>query len=98
LILHVLNYDHQAPAENVKVRLDLNGLVEDLSRLEVKVLSPDAAQPQPAGLSVHGSVIEFTLGQIEHYAVVTLSARTGTGHAQPSQPPYGATGIGPNES
>ena len=82
LILHLLNYDHQVPAENVKVRLDLSGLVElretkDLSRWEVKVLSPDAAEPQFQGLSLHGSVCEFTLGRIDHYSVVTLSARPG---------------------
>jgi len=77
LILHLLNYDHRAPAQNVKVRLQLGGLVEDLSRWELKVLSPDAAQPGFAGLSVHRSVIEFTLGRIEHYIVVTLSARPG---------------------
>ena len=41
----------------------------------MKVLSPDAAQPQFAGLSLHGSVCEFTLSRIEHYTVVTLSAR-----------------------
>jgi hypothetical protein len=76
-ILHLLNYDHQAPAENVKVRLDLSGLVQDLSRWEVKVLSPDAARPQFADLSLHGSVAEFTLRRIEHYTVVTLSARPG---------------------
>jgi hypothetical protein len=74
-ILHLLNYDHLAPAENVKVRLELSGLVQDLSGWEVKVLSPDAAQPQFAGLSLHGSVCEFTLSRIEHYTVVTLSAR-----------------------
>lgn len=83
LILHLLNYDPQAPAENVKVRLDVSGLglsglvppvEQDLSRWEVKVLSPDAAQPQLAGLSLHGTVAEFTLGRIEHYTVVTLSA------------------------
>jgi hypothetical protein len=73
----LLNYDHQAPAENVKVRLDLSGLVQDLSRWEVKVLSPDAARPQFADLSLHGSVAEFTLRRIEHYTVVTLSARPG---------------------
>jgi len=77
LILHLLNYDHQAPAENVKVRLELSGLVQDLSRWEVKVFSPDAAQPQFAGLSLHGSVSEFTLRRIEHYTAVTLSARAG---------------------
>ena len=75
LILHLLNYDHQVPARNVKVRLDLSGLVQDLRGWEVKVLSPDAAQPQFTGLPLHGSVGEFTLGRIEHYTVVTLSAR-----------------------
>jgi hypothetical protein len=40
-------------------------------------LSPDAAQPQLAGLSLHGSVGEFTLGRLDHYTVVTLSARPG---------------------
>jgi hypothetical protein len=41
----------------------------------VKVLSPDEAHPPFAGLSLHESVCEFTLGRIEHYTVVTLSAR-----------------------
>ena len=79
-ILHLLNYDQQVPAEKVKVRLDLSGMVhlpetKDLSRWEVKVLSPDAAQPHLADLFLHRSVAEFTLGRIEHYTVVTLSAR-----------------------
>jgi hypothetical protein len=76
LILHLLNYDHR-PAENVKVRLELSGLVHELSRWKVKVLSPDAAQPEFSGLFVRASVIEFTLGRIERYTVVTLSARSG---------------------
>jgi hypothetical protein len=79
-ILHLLNYDHLAPAENVKVRLVLSGLIDlretkDLSGWEVKVLSPDAAEPQFADLSLHGNVCEFTLRRILHYTVVTLSAR-----------------------
>lgn len=76
-ILHLLNYDHHAPARNVKVRLDLSGLVQDLSRWDIKVLSPDAAQPQFDGLSLRGSISEFTLGRIEHYTVVTFSPRVG---------------------
>ncbi len=80
LILHLLNYDHLVSAENVKVQLDLSGLVplqetKDLSRWEVKVLSPDAPQPQFTGLSLHGNVCEFTLSRIDHYTVVTLSTR-----------------------
>ena len=79
-ILHLLNYDRQVPAENVKVRLELSGLVDlretkDLSGWEVKVLSPDTAQPQFADLCLHGSVADFTLDRIEHYTVVTLSVR-----------------------
>jgi hypothetical protein len=77
LILHLVNYDHQALAEKVRVRLDLSGLVQDLSRWEVKVLSPDAGEPQFAGLSLYGSFCEFTLSQIQHYIVVTLSPRPG---------------------
>jgi hypothetical protein len=82
LILHLLNYDHQAPAENVRVRLDLSGLVDlpetkDLNRWEAKVLSPDSARPRFTAFSLHGSVCEFTLGRIEHYTVMTLSARPG---------------------
>jgi hypothetical protein len=77
LILHLLNYNHEAAAQNVKLRLDLSGLVQNLSRWEVKVLSPDTAQPQLANLSLRGTVAEFTLGRIEHYTVVTLCARPG---------------------
>jgi hypothetical protein len=82
LILHLLNYNHQAPAENVKVRLDLSGLVDlretkDLRQWEVKVLSPDTPQPQFAGLSLHGCVAEFVLDRIEHYTVVTFSPNPG---------------------
>ncbi len=79
LILHLLNYDHHVPAENVKIRLDLSGLVlaeqDDLDRWEVKLLSPDTAQPKLMGLSLHGSVAKFTVSRIDHYALVTLSAR-----------------------
>ena len=73
LILHLLNYNQQAPAENVKVCLDLGGVVQDLSHWKVKALSPDELQPDFTGLSLHGDSVEFTLGRIEHYTVVTLS-------------------------
>jgi hypothetical protein len=77
MALHLLNYDPQAPAINVKVRLNLSGLVQDLSRWDVKVLSPDAAKPQLTSLSLHGNVSEFILPRIDHYTVVTLSDRSG---------------------
>jgi len=75
LILHLLNYDHQHAAKNVQVRLELNGFVDDLSDWEIKVLSPDTSQPQLTGLFVRGTVCEFTLDRIEHYSLVTLTAK-----------------------
>ena len=72
-ILHLLNYSHEVPAQNVKVRLDLKGLAEDLSGWQVRVLSPDANQPRADDVVLRGSVAEFTLRRIEHYTVVTLS-------------------------
>jgi hypothetical protein len=74
-ILHLLNYDHRVAAENVKVRLDMSGLVQDLSRWEVKVVSPDTPQPQFNGLFLHGSVCDFTLNRLDQYTVVVLSRR-----------------------
>ncbi len=74
-ILHLLNYDHKARAENVKVRVDLSGLVQNLSGWDVRVLSPDMGMPELSDLSLQQSVCEFTLRAIEHYTVVTLSAR-----------------------
>jgi len=73
LILHLLNYDHQVPAENMTVRLDLSGLVADVSRWVVNALSPDAAQPHVSHVSLRGSVAEFSVNRIEHCTVVTLS-------------------------
>lgn len=62
------------------MRLDLSGLVDlreatDLSAWQVKVLSPDADQPQLIDFSLHGSIAEFTLRRIEHYTALTLSVR-----------------------
>jgi hypothetical protein len=76
LILHLLNYDHYASAENVKVHLDLTGLVEDVSGWEVRVLSPDTDQPQFANVSLHGRLVEFTMARIDHYTLVVLSERS----------------------
>jgi len=75
LILHLLNYDHYASAENVKVHLDLTGLVEDVSGWEVKILSPDTDQPQYANVSLHGRLAEFTMARIDHYTLVVLTGR-----------------------
>ena len=81
LILHLLNYNHQSAAENVKIRLELSGLDlpedHDPSRWKLKVFSPDEPQPQLAGILQRRSFIEFTVRRIEHYAVVTFSDRAG---------------------
>ena len=76
IILHMLNYDQQMPAYNIHVHLDLSGLAPDLSAWEVKAVSPDS-EPSLSNISLRGSIADFTLQQIEHYTVVTLSAEPG---------------------
>lgn len=61
VMLHLLNYDYQRPARNVKVRLDLRGVIPDLTRWKLSVLSPDTPAPQSTALSLSGHTVEFTL-------------------------------------
>ena len=74
LILHLLNYDQRSAKEDVRVLLNVTGLVKNLSHWRVAVLSPDEPRPRISGLSLHDSVAEFTLHRIQHYTVVILSA------------------------
>ena len=77
LILHLLNYDQLAPAKNVSARLDLRGLAQNVGHWEIKVFSPDPIKPQLSRVSLHEITTEFTLTEIEHYAVVTFSPTPG---------------------
>jgi len=74
-IVHLINYDHDVPAENVKVRLDLSDQVKNLGGFELKVISPDESQSLATGISKTGGVCEFSLSRIQHYVIVVLSPK-----------------------
>ena len=74
-IVHLINYDHDVPAENVKVRLDLSDQVKNLGGFELKVISPDESQSLATGISKTGGVCEFSISRIQHYVIVVLSPK-----------------------
>jgi hypothetical protein len=74
-ILHLVNYDHDHPVPNLKVRLDLSPYLGDASALELQALSPDESPPVISGLAAAGPRLSFTLSPVTHYAVVVISAR-----------------------
>lgn len=73
-ILHLLNYDHHLPAEREGPACPERSSPEP-EALGDEGPSPDVAQSQFAGLSLHQSIAEFTLGRIEHFTGVTLSPK-----------------------
>jgi hypothetical protein len=74
-IIHLINYDHQVPHAEVKVKLDLSGYLPEAGGFTLRAFSPDEPAPSVTGLSLHRGICEFTIGPIPHYAVVVLSSR-----------------------
>jgi len=72
-IVHLINYDHKNPARNLRVRLNLNGLVENLSGFQVRLISPDQNSSPAAELPIRGASCEFSVPIVEHYAVAIIS-------------------------
>ena len=75
--IHFVNYDHDKPAENIRVRLDIKGLEErlgipDLEAFSVQLVSPDFEEKGFVGTPCKGDVCEFTIPKVEHYLVAML--------------------------
>lgn len=71
-ILHFVNYDK--PLQNVRVRLNLEGIPVKINRNKVRCWSPDlTAPPQIGQIVVKGRTLEFTLLVLDVYDVVTVN-------------------------
>ncbi len=71
--IHFINYEHEKPAENVKVKIDLNGFVKDSAGLtSATLLSPDSDSDKPLEAACKGSVCEFEIDKVTHYSVVEI--------------------------
>jgi hypothetical protein len=73
-IVHLINYDHDAPAQGVKVTLDMSDVVKG-SSLEVKVFSPDQLALLPDNINQRSGLVSFTLERIELYCVAVVTVR-----------------------
>lgn len=74
-IVHLINYDHAAENLDVKITLDLQDYVPDLSGFEVKAFSPDEEAPDLSNVLMQGGAVELTIDAVSHYMVVVISAR-----------------------
>jgi hypothetical protein len=71
VILHFVNYN--TPLKNVRVRLNLEGVVEQIDPKSLQLLSPDGSARQPGTPTVRGTQLEFVLPELEVYDVVTIN-------------------------
>jgi hypothetical protein len=71
IILHFVNYARTA--RNVRVRVDLDGRIEELDRNKIILLSPDDVPLDLKNISIKGRKLEFTLPELAIYSVVVIN-------------------------
>ncbi len=71
IILHFVNYDK--PLQDVRVRLNLEGMRIRINRNKVQCWSPDLPVPKVSQIVVKGRTLEFTLPVLDVYDVVTVN-------------------------
>jgi hypothetical protein len=71
VILHFVNYN--TPLKNVRVHVNLEGVVEQIDPKSLQLLSPDAGVRQPGTPTVRGTQLEFVLPELDVYDVVTIN-------------------------
>jgi hypothetical protein len=71
VVLHFVNY--HTPLTNVRVKVNLEGVVSKIDTNRIKLVSPDGGARQIEVASVHGSQVEFVLPSLEVYDVVTIN-------------------------
>ena len=71
VILHFVNY--HTTLQNVKVRVNLEGVVERIDSSRIQLFSPDAGVSQVAAASAQGTQLEFVLPKLDVYDVVTIN-------------------------
>ena len=71
VILHFVNY--HTPLQNVKVTVNLKGVVGRIDSSRIQLFSPDAGVSQVEAASVQGTQLEFVLPKLDVYDVVTIN-------------------------
>jgi len=71
VVLHLVNYDK--PARNIRVSLNLDGVVKQIGRGKIRLLSPDGGARDLTGISASGTRLEFIVSNLDVYDVVTIN-------------------------
>ena len=71
VILHFVNY--HTPLANVRVRLNLDGVVPHIDGKRIQLFSPDAGIAQIGEVSLRETQVEFVLPKLDVYDVVTIN-------------------------
>jgi hypothetical protein len=72
-LVHVLNYDRAAPADDVEVTVELGDLAR-ARRLDVRLVSPDGRPDSTPTLTRRGDTVTFHTGPLRRYAVAVIAA------------------------
>jgi len=71
VIVHFVNYN--TPLKNVRVSLNLEGVLKQIDAKRIKVFSPDGDAQAIEVSPVRGSKVEFVLPQLDVYDVVVIN-------------------------
>ena len=71
VILHFVNY--HKPLNNVRVTVNLDGVVKQIDTKRIRLLSPDGQPMELKDVSVRGARLDFVLPSLDVYDVVTVN-------------------------
>lgn len=71
IIVHFVNYN--TSLKNVRVSVNLDGVLKQIDNKQIKVLSPDGGAKAIEVLSVRGAKVEFVLPELDVYDVVVIN-------------------------
>jgi len=74
--LHILNYDHNTPANDVKVKFHPGNLTGSRpSSCKVLLVSPDSQNMESFDAEVEGGTCSFDAGDIVHYTIAAITVK-----------------------
>ena len=71
IIVHFVNYLN--PLTNIRIKLNLEGVVNSVDKDKIKFFSPDPVENQLSSVEVNGKNIEFTIPELEIYDMVVIN-------------------------
>jgi hypothetical protein len=67
-LLHFVNYNK--PVKNVKVKVDLNSIVDGIEENSLKIITPDKISTELTDVKYDSNKLEFTMSELKIYNVV----------------------------